>query len=119
MEQGIVSYGFEGVASILTWLPQGDSLVTLVNGTYNLVQGSQQNRTFTTLSDGDITVNGQPGVYLGFKVEDAEGVASGGVIGSWACPDSDTSFTLTATSDDSVVVQVRFDRLLDNFACSS
>ena len=56
-------------------------------------------------------------MFLGFKTVDASSNASGGLIGSWTCQVSETSLTLTG--DDATLVQLRFDRLLDNFACAS
>ena len=58
-------------------------------------------------------------MFLGFKTVDASSNASGGLIGSWTCQVSETSLTLTLTGDDATLVQLRFDRLLDNFACAS
>ena len=40
-------------------------------------------------------------------------------MGSWACQVSNTAFTLTLTGADATLVQLRFGRLLDNFACAS
>ena len=93
--------------------------MALVDATYDLIQGSQPALTFETLRDGEITVNEEPGVFLGFKTDDGSGEVSGGLIGSWACQVSNTAFTLTLTGEDATLVQLRFDRLLDNFACAS
>ena len=43
----------------------------------------------------------------------------GGLIGAWICGDNETAFRMTLTGEDATVVQLRFDRLLENFACTS
>jgi hypothetical protein len=115
--QGALSFAYGQVNAIVTWLPQGNSPFTLVSGTYNLIQSSQPDLVFETLADGDLLVDGESGLYLGFKAVDASGAASGGLIGSWDCATSGTSFTLTLSGEDAALVQVRFDELLDSFAC--
>tara|TARA_B100001971_G_C17850985_1_gene363351 strand:- start:217 stop:504 length:288 start_codon:yes stop_codon:yes gene_type:complete len=94
-------------------------VLALVDTTYDLIQSNQPDLTFETLSDGEIHADGEPGVFLGFKAVDASGNASGGLIGSWTCRVSGTSFTLTLTGTNTALVQVRFDELTDNFGCSS
>ena len=119
-EQGALSFAYGQVNTVLTWTPQGDtSTLALVDATYGFIQSNQPDLTFKTLSDGEINADGEPGVVLGFKAVDASGSASGGLIGSWTCRISDTSFTLTLTGTDTTLVQVRFDELIDNFGCSS
>ena len=119
-QQGAVTFAYGAVNTVLTWTPQeGSALLALVDGTYSFVQDAQPGRTFQTLVDGELTADDQPGVFLGFKAVDAEGNASGGLIGAWACPASETSFTLTLTGDDTALVQVRFDELIENFSCST
>jgi hypothetical protein len=119
-EQGALSFAYGEVNTVLTWTPQADTFaLALVDATYDLIQSNQPGRSFETLSDGEINVDGEAGVFLGFKTVDAPGNASGGLIGSWACQASDTAFTLTLTGTNTALVQVRFDELTDNFGCSS
>jgi hypothetical protein len=119
-EQGVITFAYGDVNTIMTWTPQGDAgSLALVSGTYDLLTGNQPELTFERLIDGEMVAGGEPGVFLGFKAVDGSGDASGGLIGSWTCRVSDTSFTLTLTGTDTAVVQVRFDELVDNFACSS
>ena len=91
----------------------------MVSGTYGLIQNNQPDLEFDALADGDLLVDGESGVYLGFKAVDTSGKASGGLIGSWDCSASGTTFTLTLTGENSGLVQVRFDELLDNFGCAT
>jgi hypothetical protein len=120
VEQGIISLAYGDVNSILSWTPQGDgNLFALVSGTYDLVRDNQPGLTFETLKDGEFTVDGEPGLFLGFKAVDGSGAASGGLIGAWVCTASQSSFVLTLTGADAAVVQVRFDGLRDDFKCSS
>ncbi|PKB83580.1 MAG: hypothetical protein BZY88_01735 [SAR202 cluster bacterium Io17-Chloro-G9] len=119
-QQGVISFAYGGVNAIMTWTPKEEAnSLELVSGTYGLLQSNQQSLNFETITDGEIIAGGEPGVFLGFKAVDATGSARGGLIGSWTCPVSDTSFTLTLTGTDTALVQVRFDELIDNFRCSS
>ena len=58
-------------------------------------------------------------MFAGFRALDASGdTVGGGLIGGWICSSSSTAYTLTLTGPDATVVQIRFQRVLDNFACS-
>ena len=121
MAQGIIAFSYGGVNANLVWGPPEDRTpLTFLADTYNILRASQPSVAFESISDGDLLVNGQPGVYGGFKAVDNSGAAiGGGLIGAWICGDNETSFRMTLTGDDATVVQLRFDRLLENFACSS
>ena len=119
--QGMLSFTEGGVNAVLIWGPQNDRepLVILAE-TYNILRGSQPSLTFDPITDGILAVSGQAGVYGGFKTLDQSGDAiGGGLIGAWVCSGKGTAFRLTLTGTDSTVVQVRFDRLKDNFTCPS
>ena len=59
-------------------------------------------------------------MYGGFKAVDGSGSSiGGGLIGAWICGGSETAFRMTLTGADATIVQLRFDRLLENFACPS
>ena len=119
--QGIVAFTYGGVNTNLVWGPPQDrTALTFLADTYNILRASQPTVTFDSISDGEISVNEQPGVYGGFKAVDTNGSAvGGGLIGAWICGDNETAFRMTLTGADATVVQLRFDRLLENFACSS
>ena len=119
--QGIIAFSYGGVNANLVWGPPQDrTALTFLADTYNILRASQPSVTFESISDGDISISGQEGVYGGFKAVDNSGAAiGGGLIGAWICGDSDTAFRMTLTGGDATVVQLRFDRLLENFACSS
>jgi hypothetical protein len=118
--QGLISLGLGDVSALLSWIPQGDNeVLALVNTTYDLLSQGQPDATFETLQDGEISTSGEPGVFLGYRAEESSGAVNGGLIGSWICRDTDTAFTLTMRGADATLVQIRFDRLLDTFACSS
>ena len=119
--QGIIAFSYGGVNANLVWgPPENRTPLTFLADTYNILRASQPSVVFESISDGDISVNGQAGVYGGFKAVDNSGAAiGGGLIGAWICGDNETSFRMTLTGEDATVVQLRFDRLLDNFACSS
>ena len=119
--QGTLSFTAGGVNAILIWSPAGDQTpLNFLADIYNILRGSQPNLTFDPISDGEITVSGEEGIFGGFKTVDANDVTvGGGLIGTWVCSVTETAFRLTLTGDDATLVQLRFDRLLDNFACAS
>ena len=119
--QGAINFPLGEVNSILTWVPQeGSSPLALVSGTYDILKANQTSITFDSINDGEITVNGQSGVYLGFKSTDDTGASlGGGLIGAWTCAGEGTAYTLTLTGADASTLQIRFDRLLENFTCAA
>ena len=80
---GAVVFAYGGVNVIMTWTPQEEAgLLQLVSGAYDLLQSNQQSLTFETIIDGQITVEGEPGLFLGFKAVDASRAAGGGTSSS-------------------------------------
>ena len=120
-EQGAINFPLGEVNSILTWVPQeGSSPLALVSGTYDILKANQTGVSFDSINDGEITVSGQSGVYLGFKSTDDTGASlGGGLIGAWTCTGEGTAYTLTLTGADASTLQIRFDRVLENFTCAA
>ena len=88
--------------------------------TYNILRGIQLSLTFDPITDGNIEVSGEGGVYVGFKTLDEGGsTIGGGLIGAWVYSGNGTVYRLTLIGTDSTVVQLRFDRLKDHFTCPS
>ena len=121
LTQGIISFAYGGVNAKIVWGPPEErTALTFLADTYNLLRASQPTVTFESISDGDISISEQEGVYGGFKAVDNSGASlGGGLIGAWVCGESETAYRMTLTGDDATVVQLRFDRLLENFACST
>ena len=121
ISQGIIAFSYGGVNANLVWGPPQDRTpLTFLAETYNVLRASQTSVAFESISDGDVSISDQAGVYGGFKAVDVGGAAiGGGLIGAWICGDSETAFRMTLTGEDATVVQLRFSRLLENFACSS
>ncbi len=119
--QGLIAFNYGGVNTNLVWGPPEDRTpLTFLADTYNVLRASQPQTTFESISDGDITVNDQSGVYGGFRATGSDGsTLGGGLIGAWVCGDADTAFRMTLTGEDATLVQLRFDRLLENFTCAS
>ena len=119
--QGLVSFAAGGVNAILIWSPAGDRApLILLRDTYNILQGSQPNLTFESITEGELNVSGEEGIFGGFTTEDASGAnVGGGLIGTWLCSLSGTAYRLTVQGSDATVVQLRFNRLLSNFTCPS
>jgi hypothetical protein len=120
-QQGTVSFANGGVNVALIWGPQEDrEPLSFLADTYSILRNSQPDFTFDPIRDGDIVVDREPGVFGGFKTSDSGGTSGGGgLIGTWVCTLPQTAFRLTLTGDDATVVQLRFDRLLESFSCSS
>lgn len=121
LTQGIIAFNYGGVNANIVWGPPEErSALTFLADTYNVLRASQPSVTFESISDGDLVISDQEGVYGGFKAEDTDGASlGGGLIGTWICGESETAFRMTLTGEDATVVQLRFDRLLENFACST
>ena len=119
--QGTLSFSTGGVNVILIWGPQQRRApLAFLADTYNILRGSQPDLTFEPISEGEITVSSEAGTFGGVKTLDADGaVIGGGIIGAWVCSTSETAFRLTLAGGDATLVQLRFDRLLDNFTCPS
>lgn len=120
-QQGVLSFATGGVIVVLIWLPPaGNPPLTLLRDTYDLLQRQQPDLSFETIRDGDITVSQQQGVFGGFRTSNSTGATvGGGIIGAWICSGPGTGYTLTVAGADATIVQIRFDRLIDNFTCGS
>jgi hypothetical protein len=118
--QGMVQLEYSGVNVILSWVPiNGVTNEGLVSGMFEMLQGSQPGLTLDTVSESTFNVGLEPGLVIGFKSVDGSGdVAGGGLVGAWNCLDAETSFTITVTGQDASVVQLRFNRLINNFECA-
>lgn len=118
--QGLASFVYGGVIAGLVWAPaEGRDPLALLASSYNILRAAQPGITFESISEGEITVSDQSGVFGGFKALDSGGATlGGGLIGAWNCA-NETAYRMTLTGADATVVQLRFDRLLENFACPS
>ena len=116
--QGLITFTYNGADVVLFWEPQSGTPKALADSTYELQKLGKPEFDFTAINEGDLVVDGQAGSFGGFVYADGAGEnASGGLIGAWACPGSEKSISLTATSPDSTALQIRFDRLVSGFAC--
>lgn len=117
--EGIIFFDYSGANSILLWFEDSDSDIDAVlSDNYTSLVESQPDLTVSLINEGDVTVGSYVGQYLTFITNSASGDSGGGIIGSWRCPPG-TTFALTVTGSDAAVVQIRFKRLLDGFACVS
>ena len=118
--QGMVQLEYSGVNVILSWVPiNGVTNEGLVSGMFKMLQESQPDLTLETVSESSFNVGLESGLVIGFKSADGSGdVTGGGLIGAWNCLDEETSFTVTVTGQEASLVQLRFNRLINNFACS-
>jgi hypothetical protein len=117
--EGIVFFEYDGANAILLWFEDSDSDIDAVlSDNYTSLVESQTNLTFLLITEGDTTVESYTAKYLTFITNEASGDSGGGIIGSWRCPPG-AVFSLTVTGSDAAVVQIRFKRLLDGFACGS
>jgi hypothetical protein len=120
-EQGLMTFDYNGANVVLFWQPgAGDSPQATVDLTYNIQTINQPDLTFTPISEGDLSVDGQTGRFGGFLSADAAGGnANGGLIGAWTCQGSGTQVSLTTTGPDATALQIRFDRLTSGFKCAT
>jgi len=118
--QGMTQLGYSGADAILSWVPiNGVTTEALVSGMFVMLQDNQPDLTLDTVSESPFNVGLESGLVVGFKSVDGAGkVVGGGLIGAWNCLDTEVSFTLAVTGDDANIVQLRFNRLINNFACA-
>jgi hypothetical protein len=115
-----VQLEYSGVNVILSWVPEnGATIEGLVSGTFGTLQNNQPDLTLDTVSESVLKVGLEVGTVVGFKSVDGSGdVVGGGLIGAWNCVDQETSFTIMVIGQDASVVQLRLNRLIDNFDCA-
>ena len=118
--QGIVQLEYSGVNVILSWVPEnGATIEGLVSGTFGTLQSNQPDLTFDTVSESELKVGLEIGTVVGFKSMDGSGdVVGGGLVGAWNCVDQETSFTIMVIGQDASLVQLRLNRMIDNFDCA-
>ena len=117
--QGMIKFPYEGVSAILVWYSSDSTPQQLVADSYNLLKDSQPNLTFEGISDGAFPVSGETGVFGGFKVLDGGSTVGGGFVSCWVCSESQSRYALTVTGPQATVVQIRFQRIVNQFSCSS
>ena len=121
VRQGTLSFTTGGVNTSLIWSPQeGREPLVFLADTYNIIRGSQPTLTLEPVTDGVLAVSEEQGVYGAFRtLDENETAVGGGLIGTWVCSGPQTAYRLTVTGADSMLVQLRFERLRENFICAS
>ncbi|MCH2321554.1 MAG: hypothetical protein MK384_07890 [SAR202 cluster bacterium] len=118
--QGLLTFSYNGANVILYWQPASTDVQpqqAVVNALSLLSNGSPT-ITFTAVSEGDIVVDSIAGRFGGFVSTNSDGTAAGGgLIGAWDCTSTSSNFSLIVSSADSTVLQIRFDRIIENFSC--
>ena len=119
--QGVLRFPYGGVNVLLRWAPaEGATPSSVLAESFGVVRSSQPNLQFNAISEGELTVAGQPGAFGGFSAADSSGtVLGGGLIGAWLCENPARGFSLTVTGQGATTAQIRFQNLLDNFNCSA
>ena len=118
--QGLLKLDYNGADVVFYWQPStaGVEPQQSVDSAFGLLSSSKPSTSFIAISEGDLIVDGQAGRFGGFVSTAASGGGTGGgLIGAWNCMATSTSFTLTVSGYDSTVIQIRFDRLVENFGC--
>ena len=118
-QQGLLTFEYNGADIAIFWLPTtDDTLETVLEYTYQLLRDSQSANILIPVSDGDISIDDEPGKFGGFVATNASGEnAGGGLIASWACQELGITLSLVVTGPDATVLQIRFDRLVSGFIC--
>jgi hypothetical protein len=118
--QGLLSFEYEGANVLVIWIQDETATAeAMLKDTYQLVQSASSDLNFIAISEGDITISEQPGRFGSLVVTDTDGVSAGGaLIGAWVCPETSTVMSLTVSSSNATILQVRFDRLLEGAKCT-
>ena len=118
-QQGLLTFEYNGADIAFFWLPTTDDTpATVVESTYQLLRDSQPANILIPVSEGDISIDDEPGKFGGFVATNSSGEnAGGGLIASWACQELGITLSLVVTGLDATVLQIRFDRLVSGFIC--
>jgi len=111
---GTATFNYGGINAMLNWVPSANfDAVGAVKALFTAVQNSNTSTTFKTVGGGELRVGFESGEFIAYTADGS----GGGLIGAWTCLDTDTSFTLFVSGEDSTNVQLRFKRLIDQFDC--
>ena len=118
-QQGLLTFEYNGADIAIFWLPTTDDTPsTVIESTYQLLRDSQPSNILIPVSDGDISIDDEPGKFGGFVATNSSGEnAGGGLIAAWACQELGITLALVVTGSDATVLQIRFDRLVSGFIC--
>ena len=119
-QQGLLTFEYNGADIAFFWLPTTDDTpATVVESTYQLLRDSQPANILIPVSEGDISIDHEPGKFGGFVATDSSGEnAGGGLIAAWTCQKLGITLSLIATGPDATTLQIRFDRLISGFKCN-
>lgn len=118
--EGRLSFPYSGANVALLWLPM-DDLTTpdFLSTTYGILKSSQPDFQFEPKNQGELPAVGAWGIYGTFTASKNNQIVGGGLIGSWACREDNTIFSITVTGLDVTTVQIRFNELVTSFDCVS
>ena len=118
--KGMTRWEYGGANIIISWVPSnGVTYEGLISGMFGMLQENQPGLSLETVSESGLRVGLETGRVLGIRsLDGSDSVVGGGLIGAWDCLDTDTSFSLAVTGEDAPVVQLRFNRVMDNFECA-
>ena len=119
-QQGLLTFEYNGADIAIFWLPTTDDPpAAVIESTYQLLRDSQPSNILIPVSDGDISIDDEPGKFGGFVATNSSGEnAGGGLIASWACQELGITLSLVVTGPDATTLQIRFDRLISGFKCN-
>ena len=117
--QGVLLFEYKGIQAVLMWIPLNDnSIQTAQAQLMALLTGAQPGNVFTVITEGNINVDDNQGIFGAFSTQNDEAaVIGGGIIGAWACGAQGIIPALLVTGTDDTTVQIRFKRLIDSFSC--
>ena len=119
--QGVLLFEYKGIQAVLIWMPSGTySIQEVQTQLMALLASAQPENSFTILTEGEITVDGNQGIFGAFSTQDVESaVTGGGIIGAWPCGDQGIIPALLVAGTDDTTGQIRFKRLIDSFTCNT
>ena len=115
-DEGQLTASSGGVGMVLIWTKKSIDNKAAVQGAFELPQSSQPTLEFKPVSQGDLKVDSQTGVFGSFAAQDKQQkVAAVGAIGSWACKGQ--VYTLTVAGSNQQAVEGSFSGFSSGFKC--
>ena len=116
-DEGQLSASSGGVGMVLIWTKKSIDSKAAVQGAFELLQSSQPTLEFKPVSQGDLKVDSQTGVFGSFAAQDKQQkVAAVGAIGSWSCKGGQV-YTLTVAGANQQAVEGSFAGFSSGFKC--
>ncbi len=105
------------VSASLLWATASLTPEEAVVGAFDLLRAAASDLVLQPTNQGAFEVDGQPGAFGAFQVQEAGSVQSVGIVGGWSC--GERSFALTVLGADVATVEQAFAALVESFSCGA